>query len=119
MKCDWCYDKGEEVLLDLPGGPSIPCRSCNLGELVAAVMRDRTRPEAAFGKWIAVKDQQPEGDGDVLTYHPAFHAYGPPAAAIRSARMVRMWARDPEDKSMIDAYWMELPQLPQNDERKP
>lgn len=70
------------------------------------------RPEVARNDWIPVSERAPEGDGWVLCAHEVLGIGG---VVIRDKSAVRLWVNDPRDKSMMDAYWMELPSPPQGD----
>ena len=92
-----------------------------LGEAIRERNLDRYRaalalfalPEVVAPQWIPVRERLPEGDGDVLATHWALGVDdGHMGMAIRSAKTIRLWASDPSDISLMDAYWMELPVAP-------
>ncbi len=58
--------------------------------------------------WVRVEERLPEGGNDVLTWHPVMGCQ----PCIRAAKTVRIWASDPQDTSMLDAFWTPLPAPP-------
>ncbi len=86
----------------------------NAGILAGEILRlhrefKQQAPVAEGGAWSSIRERLPDGDGDVLTWHPNFKEI-----RRRSANTVRIWASDPSDTSMMDSMWHPLPAPPMN-----